>query len=1706
MKKRILALLLSLSLMVSVVVPGTVAMDGGDTVDDTYTELAVNGRETLHASQFGISAEPYQWQISIGGAWINISGETSDSITVSYAMLCNALSGDTAQVRCVGYDSEGTPIEPEAMTIRITEEVATTPVEQEETHLAGTVLEQAKPLGDPVIEKIEGDSEDIKDQIKEKFDEFKDNAKDALDQIKDSAKEKLEELKNKIDEKNDPEPIDQTEETSAETTAPAETTAEPASTDDSAATDDSVVTGGSESKNIETDTAPTTDEDAGDDDVSDQTEMTETTGEAEPVKPADSEDKTPAAEEPADTTTEQEVTTSAPETEAPVTEAPETDAPVATEPSEGSDEDQTEDIVISAPSFASPLADEESSAENKENDTQTPPPAPAEQTPPTAPSDPVTPAAPEKQEEQTGNTENTDEDQKASENEVQNDVQSDKQNNVPTVTDSANAVPASDSAPADKEEQNKDGENVQENDTPAGETTSTYTIIIKYQFENGAPAANPWSATVATGSSYAQVIQSPVVVGYKPDQETVQVNATEATTYTVTYKPAEVEFTVKHYQQNVSNDQYTLVDTETKTGYTENAVGDGLAKTEYTGFYSLLYDTTTKIAADGSTVVEIYYDRYYYLMHFDLDGGHGVEPIYARYGTKIDVDETALKKPGYTFDKWEGEKQIPETMPAVNVSFKAIWKVAEKAKVTVVVWGENPDDEGYSFYKNAEIQAKPGEELTLEKLQGALICGKDEHAHDSCNVDCKHTHDLTCYGLNANAQPVTPSEEALMYFAKLQGGLQDGYIYYFDDNGYNGEGDLYYLRFNGDFYKYDYKPMDNMGSQVGGKVDCDEGNFHATDYFYKYEIKLTCTHTHTDSCYTCGKEVHTHTSACYYTTSFMDNPELWKLVRSDEVTVAADGTSKLNVYYDRVEFTLYFRKKKSNNDDYGTIQKKWGANIREEFNEKCSDAGTSNWSEKRNADGPWTSYLDIMPTENRTYYANTDGYGTSTACYHVEGLDGKDELFYENKSTGTGYTVTEEEFIEIQGFTFNAEKSSKVGDPFNKANFYYTRNSYDLKFHNHNTELTDKATTVKFEAPLSGYNFTPEYPSDLKPNAYDFAGWYTTSGCFDGSEANLNTMTMPASNVILYAKWTPKTHTVKAYLTKEEMESGKAPLYTYDNVPNGTTVPSTPEDPTRDPYKFVGWFYISDTGEEIAFDFSMPVNRDLNLYAKWSSNTLMEYTIKYELEDGTEIAPPTTGSDLAGTTKTFNAKTGTELNEGYQSGYFPEVGSHSITIDIDNPANNTYTFVYVAKAEVEYTVKYLEKGTGNQLVNPKTVMTRNAVVTETFKQIAGYAPDAYQKQLVLAAEGNEIIFWYTKDDVHAPVQIIHWTQNIAGDGYTEYQSSTNLNAVIGTEYSETPLTIAGFTYNGTKSNASGELTASGLVLNLYYDRIEYPYEFRFVEKDSNTEKQLENSVAGTARYQAQVTQTAKTIPGYTLVSAENQSINIAIEDGTTAVKNVKTFYYTEQMVDIKYQVVGPNGCGTLDNYQEVQLKVFTGEPKGSTPTANEGFKFVGWFKDEACTQAVDETWIAAENKLTPQKTKDLVNNVMGYEATTYYAKFEYNKTSLTIKKTGWDTIDEKQSFIFKVTGDGLPNTGLKVTITPSVKDSVTIAGLTVGKTYTVTEESGWSWRYSAGLDSLILEADAAKNVITISNTRGNNKWLNGCAYAENKFKSPIAGN
>ena len=61
-----------------------------------------------------------------------------------------------------------------------------------------------------------------------------------------------------------------------------------------------------------------------------------------------------------------------------------------------------------------------------------------------------------------------------------------------------------------------------------------------------------------------------------------------------------------------------------------------------------------------------------YTLTFDSDGGSDVAAITQDYGTKIDTP-AAPTKTGYTFAGWDNE--IPETMPAESMSFKAQWTI-----------------------------------------------------------------------------------------------------------------------------------------------------------------------------------------------------------------------------------------------------------------------------------------------------------------------------------------------------------------------------------------------------------------------------------------------------------------------------------------------------------------------------------------------------------------------------------------------------------------------------------------------------------------------------------------------------------------------------------------------------------------------------------------------------------------------------------------------------------------------------------------------------------------------------------------------------------------------------------------------------------------------------------------------------------------------
>lgn len=197
---------------------------------------------------------------------------------------------------------------------------------------------------------------------------------------------------------------------------------------------------------------------------------------------------------------------------------------------------------------------------------------------------------------------------------------------------------------------------------------------------------------------------------------------------------------------------------------------------------------------------------------------------------------------------------------------------------------------------------------------------------------------------------------------------------------------------------------------------------------------------------------------------------------------------------------------------------------------------------------------------------------------------------------------------------------------------------------------------------------------------------------------------------------------------------------------------------------------------------------------------------------------------------------------------------------------------------------------------------------------------------------------------------------------------------------------------------------------------------------------------------------------------------------------------TKETVNINYVPVGPAGATNFGSVAPASetVMVESGPAVGSTPAAASGFKFVGWFKDQACTQPVDATWIE-NNKIIPQKTTE------AYEAATYYAKFDYAVADLTIKQVG-GIADENQTFIYVVTGGDLPASGIKVAVKGN--SSVTIKNLKIGS-YTVTEETNWNWRCgtAGGSQSITLQGAQTNEVSFTKNNVSNFKWLSGNAYS-----------
>jgi uncharacterized repeat protein (TIGR02543 family) len=140
-------------------------------------------------------------------------------------------------------------------------------------------------------------------------------------------------------------------------------------------------------------------------------------------------------------------------------------------------------------------------------------------------------------------------------------------------------------------------------------------------------------------------------------------------TVTAVYTPnPDTAYTVRHYQQNLTDDDYTLAETDDLTGTTDTTA-TAAAKT-YQGFHENTTHASRvasgNIAPDGSLILALYYDRNTYDVTFEDYDNSVLKTETVRYeGVATPPDDP--QRTGHTFTGWIGTYTVviaPQTVTA----------------------------------------------------------------------------------------------------------------------------------------------------------------------------------------------------------------------------------------------------------------------------------------------------------------------------------------------------------------------------------------------------------------------------------------------------------------------------------------------------------------------------------------------------------------------------------------------------------------------------------------------------------------------------------------------------------------------------------------------------------------------------------------------------------------------------------------------------------------------------------------------------------------------------------------------------------------------------------------------------------------------------------------------------------------------------------
>lgn len=1072
------------------------------------------------------------------------------------------------------------------------------------------------------------------------------------------------------------------------------------------------------------------------------------------------------------------------------------------------------------------------------------------------------------------------------------------------------------------------------------------------------PIYTGFSATIKSGKPYSQKVLSPTYLGYAPywsaeDPDTTDPGAatvsaqsldlsvgagyTEATyTVNVYYKAIAVSYAVRYYFQNINDDMYSenvnlyrRDSALTGTIIANEALGLG---EEQTRGFTKLYHYPEAVAADGSTVFECYYDRNYYQVKLDANGGYGSEHVYARYGTPFVA--TTPTRHGYRFAGWDkldengvGDGKVdalPSTVPAENASYIALWESADTT-YTVVYWLRNAEGTEYDYMGSQKRSAVAGEVVSGDAswlTADSYICGLTEdggHTHgEGCKPELfrhsvyeKADRDVTIEGdgsTTVNIYYTRKSYTLRFYYAKehvpandtFNPGTSDTPIYSVVGGSTRPFG-FYQETGSCARPEKDGKPVNDVESLL---YNVKSGDWGVVAALPTIQQPTGTAYTYTLGTYPDGGGYNAKGDRFHYLEFTVpygtDLLHLWPTEEVfGQIQTARSGynANKANEHRGEGqwgnyayfagwngEYNVKYTQEKTNstikclypvlNDDLLYAEKligQWGDASTVNFLGFFDNGADVSWSIPRQ--WIYKLYVEVLPG-----HENDEGVAART----VDGVTRYYMLYDTVFANDDNTTIEHQTDPPLPGFTCMRDKDGGSepepngtladGRESYTANFYYNRNRYTLTAQNYDEII--QYNDVLYQADLDRRMYDlllMPYPKPLEKYAYELGGWYTSPGCFPGSEY-VPGSTMPEHDISLYAKWEPVTYTVRLFKNRKDMETyqttGDETLVWEKRTVNHGLALDEIDEPTDDwsghGYSFNGWFYLKN-GKKTAFTpEDTAVKEDLLVYADWGSHKAQPYLIHYVLKetadeewrallddaslfspqdgkaytvtDGSgesrtyiyyagegggyhrQIAGDTRGYANQGSTRTFYPKAGDPYNQLYSdfnnSGYYPTLASHSITMgeepNVAAPTVNVFTFYYVHAATVSYKVEYRYHGTGELIVSEST--GTGFVEKETSKAVVTER-FAVVKDCVPDAFYKRLVLAVVEDGsggyVGSPDNVVtfYYTKNTGNTYYAIHYMLQNVDAATDEPQRVGPGTYSNYTESTVYTEGISEIGA-----------------------------------------------------------------------------------------------------------------------------------------------------------------------------------------------------------------------------------------------------------------------------------------------------------